>query len=145
MQSSTAIVSDERTSCSIISNIKSSKFKRTVLGVPPDTCSLSLPLLWHWAPPWLRLTYHFSSYLTVQGLPLAALQGVVLLSIFKMVLQPLPILLQIPHRLDGWTGQPVVNFAPENSPLGNERHLRLLDYLIGVPYLWSQSSRKGGT
>lgn len=40
---------------------------------------------------------------------------------------------------------PALNFALKKSVLRNERHSRLLDYLIGVPYLWSQCSKKGGT
>lgn len=40
---------------------------------------------------------------------------------------------------------PASNFALKKSVLRNERHSRLLDYLIGVPYLWSQCSKKGGT
>lgn len=47
--------------------------------------------------------------------------------------------LQIPQGLMAKPAKPqslhAVNFAPEKFALWNERHLRLLDYRIGLPYL----------
>lgn len=83
-----------------------------------------------------QLTFHSSSYFTQHSPPLGLL-GLVFCQSEMLLAVGAP--LNRKSHPDGLTGQSSkltrLNFTPEKFALRNVRHLRLLDYNIGVPYL----------